>query len=90
MTATTTAPIPHAGFAPGEVAQGLTMLTSVTEIQAFLMREQPGMNKRFAERAARKLQKMRTIPDFYEGLRVLGIHTDSTARDAVRNIERTA
>ena len=54
------------------------------------MREQPGRNKRVAERAARKLQKTRTIPDFYEGLRVLGIHTDSTARDAVRNIERTA
>ncbi|WP_180345563.1 hypothetical protein [Brevibacterium sediminis] len=51
------------------------------------MRERPGINKRFAERAAKKLKAMRTIPDFYEGLRVLGIHTDSTARDAIRNIE---
>lgn len=90
MTATATAPKPHAGITPGGYAEEISHLSSVIEIQAFIMREQPGINKRFAERSARKLQKMRTAPDFYEGLRVLGIHTDSTARDAVRNIERTA
>lgn len=84
---TTTATEPHSGITPGGYAGAIDVLGSVIEIQAFIMREQPGINKRFAERSARKLKAIRTVPDFYAGLRILGIHTDSTARDAIRNLE---
>ena len=76
---TATATQPHAGFVPGG---------TVTEMKAFILRERPETNKRFAERSAHKLMMMRTAKDFYAGLRILGIHTDSTARDAVKNLER--
>lgn len=85
---TATATQPHSGITPGGYAGEIGALGSVIEIQAFIMREQPGINKRFAERSAQKLKMMRTPKDFYAGLRILGIHTDSTARDAVKNLER--
>ena len=40
-------------------------------------------------RLARRMEAMNEEFDFYESLRILGMTTDTTARDAVRNIERT-
>lgn len=45
--------------------------------------------RRFGERMYRRAQAMQGEFDFYESLRVLGIHTDSTARDAIKNIDRS-
>ena len=39
-------------------------------------------------RLARRMEAMNEEFDFYESLRILGMTTDTTARDAVRNIER--
>lgn len=44
--------------------------------------------RRLGERMWRRAQDMQETFDFYESLRVLGIHADSTARDAIRNVER--
>ena len=44
--------------------------------------------QRLAVRIARRAEKMQQEFDFFESLRILGMTTDSTARDAVRNIER--
>ena len=46
--------------------------------------------QRLAIRIARRAEKMQAEFDFFESLRVLGMTTDTTARDAVRNIERNA
>lgn len=45
---------------------------------------------RLGVRMKRRADSMQELFDFEDSLRVLGIHTDSTARDAVRNLERTA
>ena len=37
----------------------------------------------------RRAERMQEEFDFYEGLRVLGIQSDPTAREAVYNIEKT-
>ena len=44
--------------------------------------------QRLAVRIARRAEKMQQEFDFFESLRVLGMTSDPTARDAVRNIER--
>ena len=44
--------------------------------------------QRLAIRIARRAEKMQAEFDFFESLRVLGMTSDPTARDAVRNIER--
>ena len=44
--------------------------------------------QRLAIRIARRAEKMQQEFDFFESLRVLGMTSDPTARDAVRNIER--
>ena len=46
--------------------------------------------QRLAVRIARRAEKMQAEFDFFESLRILGMTTDTTARDAVRNIERNA
>lgn len=43
--------------------------------------------RRLGERMYRRAQSMQGEFDFYESLRILGIHTDSTARDAIMNLE---
>lgn len=35
-------------------------------------------------------QNMHEVFDFYEALRVLGIHSDTTARDGIKNMEAAA
>lgn len=46
--------------------------------------------RRLGVRIARRADAMQREFDFYEALRILGMTTDTTARDAVRNIERNA
>lgn len=46
-----------------------------------------GKARKLGIRLARRAQSMQSEFDFYESLRVLGIHTDSTARDAIKNLE---
>lgn len=43
---------------------------------------------RLATRIKKRADVMQDEFDFYESLRVLGIHTDSTARDAIKSIDR--
>ena len=45
--------------------------------------------RRLGVRLARRAERMQEEFDFYEGLRVLGIQSDPTAREAVYNIEKT-
>ena len=45
--------------------------------------------RKLSIRLARRMEAMSTEFDFFESLRILGMTTDTTARDAVRNIERT-
>ncbi|AIY01172.1 hypothetical protein ART_1573 [Arthrobacter sp. PAMC 25486] len=51
----------------------------------------PGVNHNFAARCAnrikRRADRMQEEFDFYESLRILGLVSDTTARDAVRNLE---
>lgn len=49
-----------------------------------------GKARKLGIRLARRAESMRDEFDFYESLRVLGIHTDSTARDAIKNLEKSA
>ena len=44
--------------------------------------------QRLAVRIARRAERMQQEFDFYEHMRILGMTSDTTARDAVRNIER--
>ena len=88
MTTDTTAEA-HAGHVPGVHGETIRGLRTITEVKAYILRERPETNKRFAERSAQKLVKFRDeAGTFYECLRILGMTTDTTARDAVRNIER--
>ena len=41
-----------------------------------------------AVRIARRAERMQQEFDFFEHMRILGMTSDTTARDAVRNIER--
>lgn len=74
--------------------------TTITGFQKRIMTACPDMPKKYAERLARRVNARM---DYYtrfvdlpveavyeEGLRILGIHRDETARDAVRNIEAVA
>lgn len=51
----------------------------------------PGINVRYAERVANRLKRradrMQERFDFDRELRILGIISDPTSRDAIRNIE---
>ncbi len=42
-----------------------------------------GQVKKIAKRLAYRAEKMQTVHDFEHALKVLGIYTDSTARDAL-------
>lgn len=56
--------------------------------------EFPDLSKSQVKRAAKKIKyvmdNMTEVVDFYEGLRILGVISDHTARDAVRNLEAAA
>lgn len=46
-----------------------------------------GKARRLATKVAKRAAAMQEEFDFFESLRILGITTDTTARDAVRNLE---
>lgn len=46
-----------------------------------------GKARRLATKLAKRAASMQEELDFFESLRILGITTDTTARDAVRNLE---
>lgn len=74
--------------------------TTAWGFQKRILEANPEMNKRYAQRAAYRLKRRMDFdtrwvgadPDdvYEEGLRILGTITDSTARDAVRNLEGAA
>ena len=49
-----------------------------------------GQAAKMGIRLARRAERMAEQFDFYESLRILGIVTDTTARDAVANLEVVA
>ena len=67
---------------------------STTGFEKRIAAEVPSFSRGQAKKAAKKLawmaQNMRETFDFFEGLRILGIISDPTARDAVRNVEAQA
>jgi len=64
---------------------------TITGYQKKIMQAAPGLGKNKAERLAIKLvkrqERMQEQFDFYESLRIFGVITDTTPRDAIRNIE---
>lgn len=54
--------------------------------------EFPSLSRGQVKKTAKKIfwmaENMHEVFDFYEGMKILGIITDTTARDAIRNIER--
>ena len=49
-----------------------------------------GQVKRMALKIHKRAEHMQAELTFEQALRILGIHSDPTARDAVRNLERQA
>lgn len=49
-----------------------------------------GQVKKLAHRLAKRAERMQAEFDFFAELRVLGITSDPTPRDAIRNIEGVA
>jgi len=64
---------------------------TITGYQKRIMEAAPQVGKNKAERLAIKLvkrqERMQQEFDFYESLRIFGVITDTTPRDAIRNIE---
>ena len=46
--------------------------------------------KRMACQINKRMESMNEELDFYTALRILGLSSDTTARDAIRNMERAA
>lgn len=79
-------------------------ITTAHGFKLRIMEANPGINQRYAERVAKRIKrqmdyeaerdayfKSLTADETYEvGLRILGLHSDTTARDAITNIERQA
>ncbi len=74
--------------------------TTATGFKKRILAAVPDMNERYAQRLAyrvnRRMDHYTRFVDlpvesvYEEGLRILGLHADPTARDAVRNIEAVA
>lgn len=47
----------------------------------------PNQAAKLGIKLARRAERMAVETDFYESLRILGLISDTTARDAVRNLE---
>lgn len=64
---------------------------TITGYQKRILEVAPEVGKNKAERLAIKLAKrqerMQETFDFYESLRIFGVISDTTPRDAIRNIE---
>lgn len=75
-------------------------MPTATGFQRRILEAAPDMNKRYAQRLANRVMNrtnyytrfvgMPVEAVYEEGLRILGIHADPTARDAVRNVEAVA
>ena len=67
---------------------------TATGYQKKIMIAVPGMKKSKAEKLAYKMmqraERMQEQFDFYECLRILGLISDTTARDAASNLEKVA
>lgn len=65
--------------------------TSTAGFENRIRAEFPALSKSQVKRAAKKIKyvmdNMSEVTDFYAGLRILGVITDSTPRDAIRNLE---
>ncbi|WP_346922752.1 hypothetical protein [Glutamicibacter creatinolyticus] len=68
------------GFRDRIMAEAPTLGVSVSKKRA----------EKLGIKLARRLEAQMTEFDFYEGLRILGVISDPTARDAVRNLEVAA
>ncbi|ALG28032.1 hypothetical protein AOZ07_02815 [Glutamicibacter halophytocola] len=74
------------------------MAITATGYRNRLLEEAPALgiqvSKKQAEkigiRIARRIESQMVELDFYEALRIMGIISDPTARDAVRNLEAAA
>ena len=64
---------------------------TTTGFERRIARECPSLSRGQVKAAAKKImfiaQNMQETFDFYQGLRILGLLSDPTARDAVRNLE---
>ena len=67
---------------------------SIHGFERRIARECPSLSRSQAKAAAKKIKyimdNMTEVFDFYEGLRIMGIISDPTARDAVRSLEMAA
>lgn len=67
---------------------------TVTGYQKKIMEHAPHLSKskaeKLAHRIAKRVDRMLTEHEFFEQLRILGIISDPTARDAAQNLEATA
>lgn len=67
---------------------------TVTGYQKKIMAAVPEIKKSKAEKLAHKIAKraqaMQAEFDFFESLKILGVISDPTARDAVKNMEAAA
>lgn len=74
------------------------MAITATGYRNRLLEEAPALgidvSKKQAEkigiRIARRVESQMVELDFYESLRILGLISDTTARDAIRNLEAAA
>ena len=66
--------------------------TTATELQGEIIAAVPGVNRTYAKRCAYRMKRAadrhEEKHDFYTALRILGLISDTTARDAVSNLEK--
>lgn len=66
-------------------------LPTITGFKNRIIEASPGINEEYAKRVATRLKKrmdrMTEEFDFFAELRILGIISDPTARDAIENLE---
>lgn len=55
-----------------------------------MIEKSAGQIERMALKIHKRQQSMSEVLDFYAALRILGICSDTTARDAINNLERQA
>jgi len=69
-------------------------MMTITGYQKRIMQAAPHVSKSKAEKLAHKIAKrfdrMTTEHEFFEQLRILGVISDPTARDAIKNLEAAA
>ena len=97
-TATATATIPFSAPAQTQTQQVFVMPETQTgfkkKVAEFALENGLPLSERQIKNIGGKMHKraafMQTEFDFFQNLRILGMQSDTTPRDAVRNIERNA